>query len=202
MVTNLVELAEQYCLYFHQEQRRKGGNQLPYATHPFAVRDILVKYGYNDQETQAIALLHDTIEDTELGQRKDEIEKRFGTVVYEGVYILSNNTPGKHAQQLLPLFESLGIQLIGQNGTLTPQAYKARILFSRDTIKRIKIADTIHNTRSLPDLSKAGIERKLHDAEEFYIPLGRCVAPVMVEELVTNVADYRATEHYRTLFGS
>lgn len=201
MEKDLVALAEQYCLHFHQEQRRRAGNQSPYATHPFAVRDILLKYGYDDPETQSIALLHDTIEDTELGQRKDEIEKRFGTVIYEGVYILSNNTPGKHAQELLPLFESLGIQLIDQNGVLTPQAYKARILFSRDTIKRVKIADVIHNTRSLPDLGKIGIERKLHDAETFYIPLGRCVAPVMVGELVTNVADYKKSEHYRRLFG-
>lgn len=201
MGQNLVALAEQYCLHFHQGQTRKGGNQPPYAIHPFSVRDILVKYGYDDEETQSIALLHDTIEDTELGQRKDEIEKRFGTVVYEGVYVLSKNTPGKHSQELLPLFESLGLQLVDQNGTLTPQAYKARILFSRDTIKRVKIADTIHNTNSLPDLSKAGIERKLHDAETFYIPLGRYVAPVMIGELETNIANYKASAHYISLFG-
>ncbi len=201
MGTNLVELAEKYCLHFHNGQRRKGSNQPPYAVHPFAIRDILTKYGYDDEETQAIALLHDTIEDTELGQRKDEIEKRFGTVVYEGVYVLSNNTPGKHSQELTILFESLGIQLIGQNEHLTPQAYKARILFSRDTIKRVKIADVTHNTSSLPDLSNEGIRRKLHDTETFYIPLGRCVAPVMVGELETNIANYKASEHYRTHFG-
>lgn len=186
---------------FSSRTKKKGRQSASLRDTSFAVRDILVKYGYDDQETQAIALLHDTIEDTELGQKKEEIEKRFGTVVYEGVYILSNNTPGKHAKKLFSLFKNLGIQLIDQEGVLTPKAYKARILFSRDTIKRVKIADVIHNTCSLPELSKSGIERKLHDAETFYIPLGRCVAPVMVRELATNVANYKASEQYTKLFG-
>jgi len=187
MEKNLVVLAEEYCRHFHEQQRRKGGNQDPYASHPFAVRDLLVKYGYDEPETQAIALLHDVFEDTELTQNKDEIEKRFGTVVHEGVYILSNNTASKYAQAFIPLFEQLGIEFIDQDGILTPQAYKVRLLFSRYSVQRIKIADVTHNTNSLPDLSKTGIERKLQDAETFYIPLGRCVAPIMVNELVTSM---------------
>lgn len=202
MEKNLVVLAEEYSSHFHQQQRRRGGNREPYASHPFAVRDILVKYGYDDPETQAIALLHDTIEDTELGERKDEIEKRFGTVVYEGVYILSKNTTGKHAKAFAPLFKALGVQFIGEDGDIAPDAYKLRILFARDTVKRVKIADTIHNTSSLPDLSRTGIDRKLKDAETFYIPVGRRVALVMVKELETNIANYKASEHYRRTFGS
>ncbi len=198
---DIVALAEQYCTLFHQMQKRKGGNQEPYEIHPFAVRDILVRYGYDNPETQAIALLHDTIEDTELGKSKTEIEKRFGTVIYEGVYILSNNTVGKNAQILTPLFDTLGVQLMDENGILTPQAYKLRILFSRDSIKRVKIADMIHNTSSLPDLNRSGIERKLEDADRFYIPLGRTIAPIMVNELITNIANYRESEHYRMNFG-
>jgi (p)ppGpp synthase/HD superfamily hydrolase len=194
---DLIKLAEAYCTHFHEPQKRKGGNQEPYETHPFAVRDILVRYGYDDPETQAMALLHDTIEDTELGQRKSEIEKIFGTVVFGGVYILSNNTVGKHAESLSPLFEDLGLQFMDENGILTPQAFKLRILFSRDTIKRVKIADTIHNTSSLPDLSISGIERKLQDADQFYIPLGKVVAPVMVGELITNVTTYRQSTHFK-----
>src|SRR3989338_3140093 len=124
MDQNLVVLAEDYCRHFHEQQRRRGGNQEPYASHPFAVRDILVKHGYDDPETQVIALLHDVIEDTELGQRKDEIEKRFGTIVYECVYILSNNTVGKHAIAFVPLFQQLGIQFVGPGWNLTPEAYK------------------------------------------------------------------------------
>ena len=141
MSKNIINLAEEYCLHFHKGQKRKGGNKEPHATHPFAVRDILAKYGYDDPETQAIALLHDTLEDTELGQNKSELEKRFGIVVYEGIYTLSNNTLGKNLAGRLPLFKDLVIQLADKDGKLTPQAYKVRIIFSRNSVKRVKIAD-------------------------------------------------------------
>jgi (p)ppGpp synthase/HD superfamily hydrolase len=199
---NLVELAEQFCIHYHDGQKRKAGNQEPYSNHPFAVRDILVVNGYDDSETQAIALLHDTIEDTVLGDFKDEIETVFGLTVYEGVYVLSNNTVGKHADRFSPLFESLDVQLTDERRMLTPEAYKLRILFSRNAIKRIKIADMIHNTSSLPDLKPEGIKRKLEDAETFYIPLGRAVAPIMVGKLERNIANYKQSSHYRENFGN
>ena len=195
---NIVQIAEDYCRHFHNGQKRKGGNQEPYDTHPFAVRDILIKYGYDDPKTQAIALLHDTIEDTILGDNKSEIERRFGAFVYDGVYILSKNTIGKHADKYLPLFEQLGVQPLDEKGNLTPQAYKIRLMFSRSTIKRIKIADTIHNTETLSDLNKNGIERKIKDSETFYIPLGKIIAPIMVQELMINIENYRQSAHHKT----
>jgi|GEM_PF-1505371 len=197
---NLVTLAENYCLHFHAGQKRKGGNQDPYHVHPFGVRDILIRFGYDDPETQAIALLHDTIEDTVVQHNKSDIENRFGPLIYEGVYALSKNTPGKYEKGFTPLFHDLGVPFVDKNGLLTPQAYKLRIMFSRSTIKRIKIADMIHNTTTLPNLSKRGIERKLQDADTFYIPMGKVIAPIMVKELIENVENYRRSSHYRELF--
>ncbi|MBU2524343.1 HD domain-containing protein [Patescibacteria group bacterium] len=201
MVNNLVDLAEEYCKHFHKSQKRKGGNQEPYISHPFAVRDIMVKYGCGNPENQAIALLHDTIEDTVLGEHKSEIEKRFGMAVYHGVYVLSRNTPGKHAQKLDPLFRMYGVEYIDEHGLLTPKAYKLRLLFSKESIKRIKIADMIHNTTALPDLSDDGIRRKIKDAETFYIPIGKAIAPVMVKELEQNIENYKNSKHYERLIG-
>jgi hypothetical protein len=94
--------------------------------------------------------LHDTFEDTELVHIKQDIEKVFGPVVYNGVYILSNNTVGKHAEAFDPLFQVLGVHF-RDGDKISPEAYKLRILFSRDTIKRVKIADMITNTESLPE---------------------------------------------------
>jgi (p)ppGpp synthase/HD superfamily hydrolase len=189
-------LAEKYCLHFHKGQKRKNGN-IPYSEHPLGVRDILVLYGYDDEETRAIALLHDTVEDTKLGKKKKEIEKKFGPVVYDGVYRLSKNTPGKYMNKFSDLFTHLGVKLTDEKGNLTQQAYKLRILFSRDNVKRIKIADMIHNTRSLYALSKEGVKRKIEDAENFYIPLGKCVAPEMVKELIENIQNYKKTNDYK-----
>ncbi len=197
MPSNLVKLAEEYCLHFHESQRRKGSNQPPYSTHPFAVRDILVKYGYSSDEYQCVALLHDTIEDTALGERKNEIEKRFGKIVYQGVYVLSTNTSGKHAQALAPLFADFGVDYMDEKGHLTKEAYKLRLLFARESIKIIKIADMTHNSESLPDLKPSSIERKIRDAITFYIPLGRALAPIMVKELEKNIANYQKSGHYQ-----
>jgi len=193
---NLIPLAEEYCIHFHLGQKRKIGN-VPYSQHPFSVRDLLVKYGYDEPEIQIIALLHDTIEDTELGKEKRKIQKKFGSKVYDGVYHLSKNTPGKHVDELLPLFENLGIQIVDNKENLTSQAYKIRILFSKDYIKVIKIADMIHNTRTLSALSKEGVKKKIYDAETFYIPLGKCIAPEIVKELIKNIEDYKKTEDYK-----
>lgn len=197
MGKDIILLAEEYCLDCHQGQKRKGGNQEPYSTHPFAVRDNLVKNGHDSPVIQATALLHDSVEDTRLKENKREILKIFGQEVYDGVYILSRNTCGKHAAELAKIYWTLGIPYIDAEGMLTPMAYKLRLLSSRDSIKQIKIADMIHNTSSLPDLSPAGIERKIKDAEEFYIPLGKIVSPIMVKELEQNIANYKNSEHYR-----
>lgn len=199
MEKDIVRLAEEYCTHFHRGQKRKGKNQEPYAVHPFAVRDILVKYGYAHPETQAIALLHDTIEDTELNKAKQDIEKVFGTAVYSGVYVLSNNTIGKHAKSSVPLFKGLGLEYL-DHGRLSQDAYKLRLLFSRNAVKRVKIADMVHNTESLPDISIKGIAKKISDAETFYIPLGKSIAPIMVRELIRNIENYKKSAHYKEVF--
>jgi len=197
---DLVKLAEEYCLHYHKGQRRKGGNQEPYATHPFAVRAILVEHGYDTPEIQAMALLHDTIEDTDLEKNKHEIQQIFGNEVYGWVYDLSNNTIGKRGKKFVPLYQSLGVTYLDEKGKLTPQAYKLRILFNETTLKRGKVADNIHNTKDLISLPKKSIERKINDAESFYIPLGKLVCPIMTMKLESNILTFKESDCYKDLF--
>ncbi len=171
LTTHHIELAENYCTAYHKGQFRRASNQ-PYETHPYAVREILTRYGYDDLITQCVALLHDTVEDTVL--RLEEIADRFGFEVSNGVYILSRNK-GKNLQAV----------------ELSAEEYKQRLLFARPMIQRVKIADMIDNTRTLEQLRPTGIERKLCEAEQFYIPLGLRVAPLMVQELVRNIEQYQ-----------
>ena len=166
METNLITLAKKYCEHYHEGQFRKGSN-LPFSTHPIAVAGILSKYGYADEVTQCIALLHDTVEDSEL--RMNEIQEVFGYEISHGVYILSRNK-GK----------------MRDGKKLSHDDYLQRLFWARKKIKRVKIADMIHNTRDLESLSPESIERKIKDATEFYIPIGKEIAPIMVKELVTN----------------
>ena len=170
-MSDKIELAKQYCTHYHDGQFRKGSN-LPYHTHPFAVADILARYGYDDPVTQCIAYLHDAVEDTPL--RMDSIMEVFGYEIGNGIYILSRNK-GK----------------IAEGRKLTEDEYKLRLSFSRNKIRRVKVADMVHNTSDLECLDAAGIEAKLRDAEGFYIPMGKEICPIMVKELVTNIENYR-----------
>ena len=180
MGTQLVDLARKFCTHYHNGQFRKGSNE-PYDTHPFAVADILECNGYADDITQCIAILHDTTEDTELRHR--EIREVFGFEIANGVYILDKNTIDDGT---MLLFNQM-------TGTSLSKAtvYKMRIRLAREKIQRCKIADSIHNTRDLVNLRPQSIEEKINDAEQFYIPLGQIVAPIMVQELARNIANYR-----------
>jgi len=165
-----IELARNYCLYYHEGQVRKG-SKLPYHTHPDAVARILARYGYIDCVTQCIAYLHDTVEDSKL--RMDEIQEIFGYEISNGVYILSKNK-GK----------------MGDEQKLSHEDYMQRLSWARNKIKRVKIADVIHNTEDLETLTPKGIEEKISDAERFYIPWGREIAPIMIIELICNIDNY------------
>ena len=174
---NQIELAKKYCIHYHEGQFRKSSNQ-PYHTHPFAVAEMLERHGYGDPVTQCIALLHDAVEEVERVEdseiRMDEIQRKFGYEISNGVCILSKNE---------------GRMRNGEQ--LSHGDYIQRLFRAEENIKRVKIADVIDNTRDLQALSQAGIEEKIRDAEEYYIPWGIEIAPIMVKELAGNITNYR-----------
>lgn len=178
----LVQLARIYCKHFHKWQYRKWCN-LPYHTHPISVSDILMKYWYWDHVTQCIALLHDVIEDTEL--ITGEIKERFWYEIANWVYILSKNTIRKDSiSSIWKVVNESGIVFTNN------QLYKARLSFARRKLRRIKIADMIHNTQDLENLKPDWIIAKIEDASNFYIPMWKKIASVMVQELETNIEHF------------
>ena len=162
---------------------RKGSNE-PYHTHPIKVANILSRYGYNDEITQCIALLHDTVEDTNL--ITGEIKERFGYEISNGVFVLSKNTITEKTYEIL---STIGLPFDIRQAS-SSQLYKLRLSLARKKVKRVKIADMIHNTQDLCSLTKEGsIERKLQDSE-FFIQIGREIAPIMTQELEQNISNY------------
>lgn len=75
---------------------------------------------------------------------------------------------------------------------LSHNNYMQRLLWARNKIKRVKIADIIDNTKDLQTLKLESIDEKIRDAEEFYIPWGNEIAPIMINELIDNINHYRA----------
>jgi len=178
----LIQLAREYCKHYHNGQIRKGSGE-PYYKHPFQVAEILDNYGYSDPVTQCIALLHDVVEDSEMNVR--QIGENFGYEIANGLYVLSKNTINQNTKEFLDNSMSREVEEFSDE-----ELYKMRMSFARRKVKRVKIADMIHNTKDLASLNPSGRERKIKDARDFYIPLGRKVAPLMIKELEKNIDNY------------
>ncbi|HEY0995498.1 MAG TPA: HD domain-containing protein [Gemmatimonadaceae bacterium] len=73
----LLLAAAHFAAERHEQQRRKGGDQVPYINHPIRVAHLLAETGgITDPDVLAAALLHDTIEDTDT--TAGELRARFG----------------------------------------------------------------------------------------------------------------------------
>jgi guanosine-3',5'-bis(diphosphate) 3'-pyrophosphohydrolase len=134
----------------HQGQLRRSGD--PYITHPIAVAMILAELGM-DSITLSAALLHDTVEDT--GLSLDEIVRDFGGEVahlVNGVTKLDKVKFGEAAEA-----ETIRKMIVAM-------ARDPRVLV-------IKLADRLHNMRTLRFLPPAKQERKARETLEVLAPL-------------------------------
>ena len=145
-----VERAYEVAARYHAGQSRKSGD--PYITHPLAVAQILADLGMN-HETLCAALLHDTIEDT--SYTLDELRGDFGqeiSALVDGVTKLDGVKYGEAAQ--------------------AETVRKMVVAMARDIrVLVIKLADRLHNMRTLRYLPKAKQEQKARETLEIYAPL-------------------------------
>ena len=134
----------------HKGQLRKSGD--PYITHPLAVATILAELGM-DSTTLIAALLHDTVEDT--GLTLDDVTKDFGEQVahlVDGVTKLDKVRYGAAAEA-----ETIRKMIVAM-------ARDPRVLV-------IKLADRLHNMRTLRFLPPEKQERKARETLEVLAPL-------------------------------
>ncbi|UQE73235.1 MULTISPECIES: RelA/SpoT family protein [unclassified Gordonia (in: high G+C Gram-positive bacteria)] len=134
----------------HEGQFRKSGD--PYITHPLAVATILADLGM-DTITLVAALLHDTVEDT--GYSLEQLESDFGTEVahlVDGVTKLDKVALGSAAEA-----ETIRKMIIAM-------ARDPRVLV-------IKVADRLHNMRTMRFLPPEKQARKARETLEVIAPL-------------------------------
>ena len=145
-----VERAYGVAALWHKDQKRKSGD--PYITHPLAVATILAELGMNT-ETICAALLHDTVEDTPY--TLDELRSEFGedvAALVDGVTKLDKVKYGASAE--------------------AETVRKMVVAMSRDIrVLVIKLADRLHNMRTLRYMPRDKQERKSHETLEIYAPL-------------------------------
>lgn len=147
-----VQLAYKFAAHAHRDQCRSSGE--PYITHPLAVANILTTLKL-DMASIIAAILHDTVEDTE--STLEDIEKNFGTVVKDLVDGLTKI--GK-------------IQFRSSQERMAENFRKMVLAMSNDLrVILVKLADRLHNMRTLDILTPAKRQRIAEETLEIYAPL-------------------------------
>ncbi|CAB4939227.1 unannotated protein [freshwater metagenome] len=146
----IIEQAYERAAYLHRDQRRRSGE--PYITHPLAVATILADLGMTTP-TLVAALLHDTVEDTEYSL--DALREDFGDEVAALVDGVTKLDKVKYGQ-----------------ATAAETVRKMVVAMARDIrVLMIKLADRLHNMRTLRWMPPEKQDQKARETLEIYAPL-------------------------------
>lgn len=150
--SKLIMKAYNYAYSYHGDQCRKSGE--PYIIHPLNVAYILADIGLDDS-TICAALLHDVVEDTEVTQ--EDITREFGKEISDmvaGVTKLSNiqfsSVEEQQVEDYRKMFLAMGKDI--------------RVII-------IKLADRLHNMRTLKYLKRDRQIANAKETMELYAPL-------------------------------
>ena len=148
---SIISKAYKFAEKAHSGQKRKSGE--PYFNHVLATADIL--YSWNmDDETISAGLLHDVVEDTNI--KLEEIKKEFG----EEIAFLVDGV------SKLGKFKYRGVKEKAEN------MRKLILAISEDLrVVFIKLADRLHNMRTLNYLPKEKQKRIALETDEIYAPI-------------------------------
>ncbi|MHB2265772.1 RelA/SpoT family protein [Aliihoeflea sp. PC F10.4] len=161
----LLNKAYVYAMQKHGHQKRASGD--PYFSHPLEVAAILTDM-HVDEATIAVALLHDTIEDT--SATRQEIDTLFGPEM------------GKLVEGLTKLKK---LDLVSRKAEQAENLRKLLLAIAEDVrVLLVKLADRLHNMRTLEHMRQDKRVRIAEETMEIYAPLaGRMGMQDMREEL-------------------
>ena len=177
----LVDRAVEYAQNKHKEQKRKDGS--PYIIHPLAVAQIVAEMGL-DLDAVLAALLHDCIEDTDASY--EEIEKIFGLPVAEMVEGVTKLTRANFSSTEQAQMENLR---------------KMFMAMSKDIrVVLIKIADRLHNMRTMQYQTSAKQISKCRETMDIYAPLAHRLGMQKIKWELEDIAlRYLAPEDYENI---
>ena len=177
----LIDKAVDYANNKHISQKRKDGS--PYIIHPLAVAQIVTEMGL-DMDAILGALLHDCIEDTDASH--EEIEKLFGSTVAELVEGVTKLTRADFSSREQAQMENLR---------------KMFMAMSKDIrVVLIKIADRLHNIRTMQYQSPAKQISKCQETMDIYAPLAHRLGMQKIKwELEDTSLRYLAPKEYNEI---
>ena len=147
-----IRAAYEYAREHHGEQMRRDGS--PYITHPINVAQIVAEMRL-DSESIIAALLHDCIEDTDCTY--EDIAKRFGVTIADIVDGVTKLTRVKYSTMEEEQMENLRKMLFAMSRDI-------RVIL-------IKIADRLHNMRTMEYQTPAKQKKKSFETMEIYAPI-------------------------------
>ena len=179
----VMEKAFYFAKAAHANQKRASGEE--YFIHPCSVASILVDLGL-DYATISAAFLHDVIEDTPVSE--GDIQKEFGNEILtlvQGVTKLDKIEFKSHEEEQAENFKKIFVSM----------AKDIRVII-------IKLADRLHNMRSLNFLSQERQLRMAHETLDIYAPLagrlGISQIKCELEDLSLKYIDPEAYEYLST----
>ena len=177
----LIDKAVEYANAKHQYQKRKDGS--PYIIHPLAVAQVIAELGL-DMDAILGALLHDCIEDTDASH--EEIEKLFGATVAELVEGVTKLTRADFSTSEEAQMENLR---------------KMFMAMSKDIrVVLIKIADRLHNMRTMQYQTPAKQIKKCRETMDIYAPLAHRLGMQRIKwELEDLSLNYLAPNDYEMI---
>ena len=152
---SLIEKAYKLAVEAHGDQRRKSGE--PYIIHPLWVAIILADLEM-DKETIAAGMLHDVVEDTKFTE--EDIRKEFGeevALLVDGVTKLG---------RLSYSSDKLEVQAENLRKMFLAMAKDIRVII-------IKLADRLHNMRTLQFMTPAKQKEKAKETMDIYAPIAQ-----------------------------
>lgn len=177
----LLNKAYVYAMQKHGKQTRASGD--PYISHPLEVAAILTDM-HLDEPTIAVALLHDTIEDT--SATRAEIDELFGEDI------------GRLVEGLTKIKK---LDLVTKKAKQAENLRKLLLAISDDVrVLLVKLADRLHNMRTLEHMRDDKRARISEETMDIYAPLaGRMGMQDLRDELEDLSFRYMNPEAYETV---
>jgi GTP pyrophosphokinase len=180
---HLLNRAYVYAMRAHGQQKRADG--APFFSHPLEVAAILTELKLDDA-TIATALLHDVIEDTDT--TRTEIDQLFGPEI------------GALVEGLTKIKK---LDLVSKEAEQAENFRKLLIAISSDIrVLLVKLADRLHNMRTLEHKKPASRARTSRETLDIYAPLaGLMGMQAMRDELEDHAFRWLEPEAYQTVMG-
>ncbi len=177
---SLLNRAYVYAMKAHGSQKRASGD--PYFSHPLEVAAILTEFKLDDA-TIVAALLHDTIEDTDT--TRDEIDALFGKDI------------GRLVDGLTKLKK---LDLVSKQAAQAENLRKLLLAIAEDIrVLLVKLADRLHNMRTLHFVPPAKRARIAEETIEIYAPLAGRMG---MQEMRTELEDLAFRHLYPEAYGT